>query len=203
MIEKEIELIVTYDCNWDCSFCAVDTHNRPKLSFEKVKQKLELIKNNYMNYNITLSGGELGMMKKHELEYIIDYLKPISNSISLNTNGLFLKKYTDLTKKLDYILYHCSENLDDIVEQFEHPNLDYMIVIDDINFKNFESFMENNSNITFDVVGATKADGGLDSILNSKNRIRLLTSFKKFKNISKKSLKRLIKEKDFGNIIYI
>jgi len=200
---NEIELIVTYKCNWDCTFCAVDTHNRPRLSFEEVKEKLIYIRNNYPDYNITLSGGELGTMKREELEFIIDYLKPISNSLSLNTNGLFLERYPDLTNRLDYILYHCSENLDDIVKTYEYKNLDYMIVVDDINFKNFESFMENNKDIVFDVVAATAADGGLDSTLSYKNRVKLLTSFKKFKNISKKSLKRLIKEKDFGQIIYI
>jgi len=203
MNEREIELIVTYKCNWNCSFCAVDTHNRPRLSFEEVKEKLLYIRNNYPSYNITLSGGELGTMKREELEFIIDYLKPISNSLSLNTNGLFLEKYPDLASRLDYILYHCSENLDNEIETFKHKNIDYMIVVDDINFKNFDNFMKSNKDIIFDVVAATKADGGLDSILSYKNRVKLLTSFKKFKNISKKSLKRLIKEKDYGQIIYI
>jgi len=201
--EKEIELIVTYECNWNCPFCAVDTHNKNKLDMSKVKDKLEYIKNNYKNYNITLSGGELGMMEERNLIYILDYLKPISKSISLNTNGLLLDRYPDIASKFDYILYHCSEDLTNTVEEFNHPNIDYMIVVDDINFKNFEYFMNQNSHLPINVVAATKADGGLDSTLSSINRIKLLTSFKKFKNITKKSLKRLMKEKDFGSIIYI
>jgi hypothetical protein len=78
-----------------------------------------------------------------------------------------------------------------------------MIVVDDKNIKNYKDFMKRNKDIEIDVIAATKADGGLDSILSNKNRWKLLSSYKEFKNISKKSLKRLLKEKDFGNIIYI
>ena len=28
--EKEIEIVVTYKCNWNCSYCCVDTHNQPE-----------------------------------------------------------------------------------------------------------------------------------------------------------------------------
>ena len=63
--------------------------------------------------------------------------------------------------------------------------------------------MERNLDIPINVVAATKADGGLDNILSYKNRVKLITSIKKYKNITKESIKRLIKEKNFGSIIYI
>jgi organic radical activating enzyme len=208
--EKEIELIVTYKCNWDCDFCAVDTHKRKPLSFQEIKEKLKLIKYNYSNWNITISGGEPGLLKENEIKYILDFLKPISNSISLNTNGLFLEKYLKFAGYFDTVLYHCSEKLNTepnyhIVNEWQKRGVEvnYMIVIDDKNFKNFDYFMSFNEHIPINVVAATKADGGLDSILSNKNRWKLLTSVKKYKNITKESLKRLIKEKDFGNIIYI
>ena len=38
--ENEIELIITWICNWTCEYCCVDTHNRPSLPFEDVKEKI-------------------------------------------------------------------------------------------------------------------------------------------------------------------
>jgi organic radical activating enzyme len=208
--EIEIELIITYKCNWDCDFCAVDTHNRKPLLFDEIKEKLKLIRYNYPNYNITISGGEPGLLPENQIKYILDDLKEYSKSISINTNGLFLEKYLKYAKYFDYVLYHCSEKLDTkpnyyIVNKWEKQGveIDYMIVVDDINFKNYDYFMEHNKHIPINVVAATKADGGLDSILSNKNRWKLLTSYKKYKNITTESLKRLTKEKDFGNIIYI
>jgi organic radical activating enzyme len=175
-----------------------------------IKEKLKIIRYNYTNSNITLTGGEPGLLKEEELQYILDFLKPISNSISLNTNGLFLEKYIKFAEYFDYILYHCSEKLNTkpnyyIVNEWKKKgvNVDYLVVVDDINFKNFDYFMSFNQHIPLNVVAATKPEGGLDSILSNKNRWKLLTSFKKYKNITKSSLKRLIKEKNFDNIIYI
>ena len=208
--EKEIELIVTYKCNWDCPFCAVDTHNRKPLSFDKIKEKLNIIKEKYLNYNITISGGEPGLLKESEIEYILDFLKPISKSISLNTNGLFLEKYLKYSDYFDYILYHCSEDLlrkpnISVVKEWQNKNVkvDYLIVIDDKNFKNFDDFMISNKDIPVNVVCATKADGGLDSILSNRNRWKLLSKTRNYKNITKDSIKRLLKEKNYNDIIYI
>lgn len=36
--EKEIELVVTWTCQWHCEYCCVDTHNRPKLDFDEVSE---------------------------------------------------------------------------------------------------------------------------------------------------------------------
>jgi molybdenum cofactor biosynthesis enzyme MoaA len=207
---NEIELIVTYKCNWHCDFCCIDTHSKKPLSFEEIKEKLKLIRYNYNNYNITISGGEPGLLPEETIKYILEDLKEYSKSISLNTNGVFLEKYLKFAKYFDYVLYHCSEDLTknpnyEIVEEWKKAGVkvDYMIVIDDKNFKNFDRFMKQNQHIPINVVAATKADGGLDSVLSNRNRWKLLTSVKKYKNITKESLKRLIKEKDFGNIIYI
>ena len=40
--EKEIELVVTWVCNWHCDYCCVDTHNRPTLTMDEVKAKLDV-----------------------------------------------------------------------------------------------------------------------------------------------------------------
>lgn len=204
--EKEIELITNYSCNWNCDFCAVDTHNHKEITFEVLEEKLNIIDRNFKGWNVTISGGEPGMMSRDRIQYIIDRLKESNCSISLNTNGLFLKKYPDLAKYFDYVLYHCSENLDtdpdyESASKFQ-AKIDFMIVVSDNNIHNLDKFMKRNMDTTFHIVAATKADGGLPVTLSNKNRYSILG--KKYPNISKESLKRLIvKEKDFGSIIYI
>ena len=36
-LDNEIELVVTWVCNWHCEYCCVDTHNRPDLTMDEVK----------------------------------------------------------------------------------------------------------------------------------------------------------------------
>ena len=86
-LENEVELIVTWVCNWHCEYCCVDTHNRPKLSFDDVKLKLAKVPDRSF---VTLSGGEVGSMRRHEIEYILDQLEQKQCDIGINTNGLFI-----------------------------------------------------------------------------------------------------------------
>jgi 2-iminoacetate synthase ThiH len=48
--EREIELVVTWICNWHCDYCCVDTHNRPTLTMDEVKAKLDKV---IPGYNVT------------------------------------------------------------------------------------------------------------------------------------------------------
>ena len=201
--EKEIELILTYKCNWNCDYCCVDTHNRNSLSLDDIVEKLEKV---IPGYNVTLSGGEPGTLPYNIIAMVIDKLEQKECKISLNTNGRFLKKYPELAHHFEYVLYHCSE---DLIQQPDYfavsdfkTKVEYMLVVSDTNYKNLDKFMNNNSGTTFHVVAATKADGGLGNELSSKNRYAIMA--KKYANISPESLQRLIvKEKDFSGIIYI
>jgi len=203
----EIELIVTYLCNWSCDFCAVDTHNKPLINREDLENKLQKIDDmREENLAVTISGGEPGLLSEEIILYILDYLDILGASISLNTNGLFLEKYPNLIERFDYILYHCSESLDfSDVKMYENSKIDYMIVVNDTNFKNYTDFMDRfaETGKEIDVIPATYADGGLDKILSPKNRNRLLVSKKNYPFISEKSLKWIITERNYDEIIYI
>lgn len=198
--EKEIELVVTWVCNWHCDYCCVDTHNRPTLTMDEVKAKLDKV---IPGYNVTLSGGEVGSMKRKDIEYILDELEKKNCRPSINTNGLFIKRYRDLLPRFDTVLYHCSENLDIDDEIIIDPelNLQYLLIVTDTNFDKLEAFINKYPDIEFHLVAATMPDGIKGVILSTKLKHAMLTRF--HKRMSSESKVRVFKEKDFDAIIYL
>ena len=198
--EREIELVVTWVCNWHCDYCCVDTHNRPKLTMDEVKAKLDKV---IPGYNVTLSGGEVGSMKRADIEYILEELEKKGCRPSINTNGLFIKRYRDLLPRFDTILYHCSENLDLEEEIIIDPelNLQYLLIVTDTNFDKLEAFINKYPDIEFHLVAATMPEGINGVTLSSKLKHAMLTRF--HKRMSAESKVRVFKEKDFDSIIYL
>lgn len=198
--EKEIELVVTWTCQWHCDYCCVDTHNRPTLTMEEVKAKLDKV---IPGYNVTLSGGEVGTMKRADIEFILNELEKKGCRPSINTNGLFIKRYRDLLPRFDTILYHCSENLDPEDDIIIDPelNLQYLLIVTDNNFKNLETFINKYPQIQFHLVAATNPEGINGVILSTKLKHAMLA--KHHNRMSEESKMRVFKEKDFDSIIYL
>jgi organic radical activating enzyme len=198
--ENEIEIVVTWVCNWFCDYCCVDTHNRPTLTMDDVKEKLEKV---IPGYNVTLSGGEVGSMKRADIEFILAELEAKGCSISINTNGLFIKRYRDLLPRFETILYHCSEDLDSadeiIVDAELH--LQYLLIVTDNNYHKLEAFLAKYPDIQFNLVAATMPDGVNKVILSPKLKHKMLAHH--HTRMTDDSKKRVFKEKDFDAIIYI
>ena len=70
--ERNYCIMVTYDCNWDCSFCITDTHSKPKVKREDLKKKINDV---VPNSEVSLSGGEPGLLPKKDMEWCIEILK--------------------------------------------------------------------------------------------------------------------------------
>jgi organic radical activating enzyme len=196
--EKEVELVVTWICQWHCDYCCVDTHNRPKLLFDDVKEKLEKIPD---GYNVTLSGGEPGSLNRSDLLYILDRLEAKGCKVSINTNGLFIKRYSDLIDRFEEILYHCSEdiNLDD--EIYIDPRLSYLLIVTDKNFERLGRFLDKYPDIKFNLVAATNPAGIFNITLSTHNKHRMLKLF--HDRMTEESIMRVFKEKDFDSITYL
>lgn len=195
--EKEIELVVTWVCQWHCEYCCVDTHNRPKLPFDEVKAKLDKVT---PGYNVTLSGGEPGALKRDQLEYIIEELKKKDCTISINTNGLFIKKYPDLVDQMEEVLYHCSEDInpDDTVLEGDY---EYLLIVTDNNFDRLGPFLEKYPDKTFNLVAATNPEGINGPTLSIDNKHKMLKQY--HTRMTKQSIMRVFKEKDFDSIRYL
>lgn len=198
--EKEIELVVTWVCQWHCDYCCVDTHNRPKLTMDEVKAKLDKV---IPGYNVTLSGGEVGTMKREDIEYILDELEKKNCRPSINTNGLFIKRYRDLLPRFDTILYHCSEDLDIDDEIIIDPelNLQYLLIVTDKNYDRLDAFLNKYPDIQFSLVAATNPEGINGVTLSTRLKHAMLA--KHHNRMTEDSKKRVFKEKDFDAIIYL
>lgn len=199
----EYELRITYKCNWDCEYCCVDTHNQPEPD-----NIFNLIKKIPDNSPVTLSGGEPGVLSKNQLEEIMDTLFQKNCQLGINTNGLFIKKYPDLMDKyISNINYHVTQDLDIDDEIIEIDNksieVNHLIIVHDRNFHKLDSFLKKYPDRKFSIIAATNPESGIKNApeLSKKNRILILKHY--YKRLTECSLKRLIKERSFNDIIYL
>jgi organic radical activating enzyme len=167
---------------------------------DEVKAKLDKI---IPGYNVTLSGGEVGTMKRADIEFILDELEKKGCRPSINTNGLFIKRYRDLLSRFDTILYHCSEDLDIDDEIIIDPtlNLDYLLIVTDNNYHKLDAFLAKYPDIHFSLVAATMPAGVNKVILSPRLKHAMLA--KHHSRMTEESKKRVFKEKDFDAIIYL
>lgn len=120
-----VELAVTYKCNWHCEYCLVDTHNQPDRHFSQVLCDIVKLDD---GTEVTLSGGEVGLLSRRALNAIVVALKGKSCPIDLLTNGLMFKKHRGLLRCFEEIWYHCVEHLADDAE-IEYPHEDQSKVL--------------------------------------------------------------------------
>jgi hypothetical protein len=166
---------------------------------DEVRLKLDKV---IPGYTVTLSGGEVGSMKRTDIEYIIATLKDKGCKLNINTNGLFIKRYKDLCCHFETILYHCTEDLndDDIIIDPD-LNLQYLVIVTDNNFKRLGPFLDRYPNIQFNLVAASNPEGIFGPTLSKVNKHRMLAEF--HDRMTKDSIKRVFTEKDFDAITYL
>ncbi len=202
-VKNEIEIELTHKCNWNCPYCAIQTHQLQDIPYNSIIDKINGIENNSF---VTLSGGEPGTLKKHEIETILELLQKKNCVINLNTNGMFLRLYPQYLKNFNQIIYHCSENLEvtDIIwKPSKNLSLDirYMIIITDDNISKLQKFLDVHTDIKFDIVQATYNDDNKRPTLSLKNKNMIMTKFSN--RMTPESIKRMIHEKDWSIIKFI
>jgi organic radical activating enzyme len=163
--------------------------------------RLKLKQLPYPNYTVTLSGGEVGTMKRQDIEEIINTIKDLGNTLTLNTNGLFIKRYPDLLGHFGTVLYHCSENLDLTDELILDSRVDYMLVVTDNNYHKLGEFLNKYSDIKFNLIPASNPAGIFGPTLSSTLKHRMLKEY--HTRMTKDSIQRIFNEKDFDKITYI
>ena len=179
---------ITFECNWDCQYCIVDTHNKRSINDDEVLNSLQ----NIREYsNVTITGGEPGLVNNDQMSKIFDILIAKKSIINVTTNGLFLKRYNRYYHLIDSYIYHCSENLIDIdiVDDPDHK-VQYTVVIDDDNIQNLESFINfvTSKNIYVRLDAALNI--GSKSFLSKKNIFKILKEYKQY--IKPQHIKHLV-----------
>jgi len=174
-IKKEFCLSITFDCNWNCSYCVADTHNNNIT----IKDVLDNIKHIEHGSEVTITGGEPGLVNESDMELIFQKLREKECKIDITTNGLFIKKYQKYYNEIESYLYHCSDKLLDL-EIYDDPDnkIEYMIVIDDLNINNLDSFLEN-APIYIRLDAAYSLMNGKSS-LSKKNILNIIKKYKTY-----------------------
>jgi len=180
---KEYSLIITYICNWFCTYCITDTHapGKGQIPLEVIKEKLDKVEEGSL---ITLTGGEPGYAKKEIMDYTMETLLSKKCHIMVNTNGAFFSRYPEHVPNIHEFVYHCSESMD-INDEFIQPDLDnirYLVVVTDETIDRLEPFMDKYPHITFHVsAGAdTKMYSQLPNrtSLSKMNAIKIVQKYK-------------------------
>jgi len=194
--DKQVDywIHVTNKCNWFCDYCIVDTHNTKDTQIENVLKTIqEDVKDNSF---VSLTGGEIGTLSKSEIESIFILLESKQCKICIDTNGLFLRKYSEYYNRVFDYFYHCSEKLtleEDIFKDISDPEnkLTFMIVVSDSNFENSIPFLTKWNNVLFHVHGAmTNGNGG--NTLSNKFALKLFHACHKLENVNKEHLTYII-----------
>lgn len=141
---KEYTLITTYRCNWDCSYCVIDTHKRNRempISFDQLKHKIDSIS---PNSQVCLSGGEVGLLTLSQIEYIFLQLKEKNCNIDVLTNGLFIEKYFSFIDQVDEVHYHCVIGVEHDIQFPDLPQdkFIYLLVVTNENVDAIDDFMD-------------------------------------------------------------
>lgn len=172
----------TYKCNWDCPYCIINTHSQNEITNEDLIFKLNEIPK---NSEVSISGGEPGLLSKERLDMIINNLKEKNCIIKVNTNGLFFKKYPDYDNLIKGYLYHFSENLnlneDNFIPDIDKDKISFMLVVNDDNYPRLDEFLKKYKDIRFSIFAAVKNNSDNKKlILSKKNAFEI---FKKYKDI--------------------
>lgn len=170
---KEYCIILTYQCNWNCPYCIVDTHNQKEVSFKDIIKKVESVE---YNSEVNLSGGEPGLLSTDNLLYIIEKLKFKNCIIRVITNGEFFKNHPSLLHLVDKYYYHASDDLNINDEVYINSDLEiaHVLVIHDNNIQNLNNFLNKNKDIKFKLIGADDSNKPGAPTLNKMNAIKII-----------------------------
>lgn len=196
-VKNEHELIITHECNWNCPYCSENICERDPLDLEDVFRKIDLIPN---GVPVTLSGGEPGMMLENSILLIINKLKEKRCELMLNTNGLFIENYPHLLNHFSYILYHCSENLDEEIKIYDYENVHHALVLTDENVYKLSKVLYNYP-IKWNIIPASNPEPSDKPVLTYANRMMILK--KHHLQLTEHSKIRLIREKKWNEIVFL
>jgi len=172
-------LTVTYKCQWHCPYCITDTHSK-SIEYDQVLDNIKRIPD---RAHVSLSGGEPGMLPTGKIIEVINRLREKQCVVQVNSNGLIFKRPA-IVDMVDFIFYHCSENLDiddEVVKDYPDKT-QYMVVVTDNNIDKLRSFLDKHNDIHISIYAAKEVpvNGKVGEHLSKKNAIRLVREFKDY-----------------------
>jgi len=164
LTEIHYHIDLTYDCNWYCSYCCADTHNRDIIDDEKVLSQINKAPKGSI---VSFSGGEPGLLSEERIIKYCELLKEKDCVLTVDTNGLFLKRHPHVVNQyISDVLYHCVENIRDrkdiTLYDFDHipknENFLYQLVFtDDDSIEDVHYYLDKYPDIKFALISANNA----------------------------------------------
>ena len=113
MRNKELRLLLTQNCNYDCVFCSHEGLNskpKQKLGIDDYTYLYTVCRDNFDWRNITLTGGEPLLYK--DFDELVTRIAKQQGRITVVSNGYLLHKHTDtvdLLKRINLSLHSLDE----------------------------------------------------------------------------------------------
>jgi hypothetical protein len=179
-------LVLTTDCDWDCSYCNVTKFGKYTTNKEKIARHLPYIMELIGDYNFVLAGGEIGLVPA---DIISDLMLAMGKPVTINTNGLFMEKgyhnIPEIRSNIDKIYYH----VDDLLQKTEvygDSELDILYGIVSDNIDSIIKFVSTNKDLQISYVG-------LDSSFNNNRMdyITLLLLIREYYNVTDDAIRQL------------
>jgi len=178
-------LNTTHKCNWNCSYCIVDTHNQPARTIEEVYKDVMSLPD---RSELSLAGGEPGLLERQEIEKILEISREKNfTDIDLLTNGLFIEKYQDMLHNFSDVHYHCVESLQDTIQFPDLSYADYTIVVTEDEYQYLPEFLDTYPHITFSIIGSMNVKP-----MTYKTKLKMIKKFKH--RMTKRSISENLQE---------
>lgn len=149
--KRRIHIVVTYDCNMNCSFCINDKLGHKKKEYVNIVDVKDYLY--YMKYIeklddaiVVLLGGEPTLLSIESLKEIANISHGFGYKVETYTNGTLKEKLLELDGYIDYItISNYSNGLLPFVNinylyQFNYSTITISRLITNQYFKNFEAF---------------------------------------------------------------
>ena len=197
-IRDEYSVIVTTRCNWNCPYCATrnDVDGNANCSPKSIAARLGRIPD---GSNVTIFGGEPGLVAEKTLEKYFSVLERKNCRIYVETNGMFFM-HPSLCKRTFQILFHCSEDLFDDEPIVRHDEYDvrYLVVVTDDNLCRLGRFLEMNQSIKFDLVPSSFFHERTGPILSERGKHEVISRYAS--RMTSDSIRRMLHDKDFERV---
>lgn len=180
------EINVTLRCNWDCPYCSMKERIGGKID---ILQIIDLIKSVPKGAELTLSGGEPGLLPETKLQAIL--IAAMQRKLVLNTNGLFIKKYRKYLRHFDVINLHIDPEKEWIDGSFNR-----VLIATRTNQEELLNFCKI-KNQKFDIIPSSHNDGRINeyTCYSLDNRL--------FEFMTRESLRHYFLQDRYRNVVYL
>ncbi len=127
MFKRELRLVITENCNYNCTFChkeGMKKIEKSKLTAEDYSFLFKTCKDNYNWDEVTLTGGE--PFVRVDIDSIVNKLKEQGAKITIVTNGELINKHVETLADVDRINLSIhtlnKEKYDEIVQKKDKLN---------------------------------------------------------------------------------